>query len=117
MDLSTVEKVLNDNGVVKLGYTEYSTEEKDFIQINKFEEEYDFLCNLIVEKMEKDLNVDWVRGTNLVFSYFEPRDKEWWVWLHNIKTQEPEALKIKDVLNDTRYLDKLKREDILYLGN
>ena len=117
MKLSAVEKFLNDNNVIYLGFMEYGTTEEDFRLTRKFQGEFEYLLNLIVGKIEKDLSVDWVRDTNLGFSYFELRGKEWYVWLHNIKTEESKFLKIKDILNGTEYLDELKWEDIIYMGN
>ena len=114
MKLSTVEKTLNDNSVIYLGFLEYGTSEEDFRLTYKFQKESEFLIDLIVGKIEKDLNVDWVRDTNLGISWFEVHsDNEWYVVVHNIDTQKDDVLKIKDILRGTEYLNELGKEEIL----
>lgn len=116
MKLSTVEKNLNDNGVIYLGFLEYGTSKKDFRLAYKFQKESEFLIDLIVGKIEKDLNVDWVHDTNLGISFFEVHeDSEWYVVIHNINTQTDSVFKIKDILNGTEYLNELEKEEILYI--
>ena len=114
MKLSAVEKYLNDNDVIYLGFLEYGTSEEDSRLTHKFQGEFEYLLDLIVRKIEKDLSVDWVHDTNLVFSWFEVHDdNEWYVVVHNIDTQKDDVLKIKDILRGTEYLNELGKEEIL----
>ena len=59
-DVNKVLDKLNKNGVVLLEFYGYSTKDEDIEQDQTYQEEYDFLFDTIVNKIEQDLNTGFI---------------------------------------------------------
>ena len=107
-----VNEVLNElrkKGVIYLEYLGYSTKKEDIEQTEKYQKEYDFILDIVEDKIEKDTNryLEYVEDW-LTVEYFgiEDNGKNWFIKLRNDNNDY--YFKLNDILLGTDYVEKLK---------
>ena len=107
-----VNEVLNElrkKGVIYLEYLGYSTKKEDIEQTEKYQKEYDFILDIVEDKIEKDTNryLEYVEDW-LTVEYFgiEDNGKDWFIKLRNDNNDY--YFKLNDILLGTDYVEKLK---------
>lgn len=108
-----VNEVLNElrkKGVIYLEYLGYSTKKEDIEQTEKYQKEYDFILDIVEDKIEKDTNryLEYVEDW-LTVEYFgiEDNGKDWFIKLRNDNNDY--YFKLNDILLGTDYVEKLKK--------
>ena len=97
---------LNNNGVKLLEFYGYSTSNEDFEQDQTYQEEYNFLFDLVVKKVEKDLNKGFIEyGLSLVW-FLANKDNSWSVKLRT--DNDDYYIQISDILTGNKYLEQIK---------
>ncbi|PEG96387.1 hypothetical protein CP360_06880 [Lactobacillus sp. UMNPBX9] len=101
-----LEKMKND-GVELLEFQGYSTSEEDFEHTDKYDEEYGYLFDTVVDKVEKDLNSGFFEyGLTLVWFVVDGKDKDL-----NVKLRDDNNdyyFKVNDILTSNKYTEKMK---------
>lgn len=107
-----VNEVLNElrkKGVIYLEYLGYSTKKEDIEQTEKYQKEYDFILDIVEDKIKKDTNryLEYVEDW-LTVEYFgiEDNGKDWFIKLRNDNNDY--YFKLNDILLGTDYVEKLK---------
>lgn len=107
--VNEVDKVLdklNKNGVVLLEFYGYSTKDEDIEQDQTYQEEYDFLFDTIVNKIEHDLNTGFINyGLSLVW-FLANKDNTWCVLLRT--DNDDYYIQINDILTGNEYLEQIE---------
>lgn len=100
-----LEKMKKD-GVELLEFQGYSTSEEDFEHTDKYDEEYGYLFDTVVDKIEKDLNSGFFEyGLTLVWFVIDGKDKDL-----NVKLRDDNNdyyFKVNDILTSSKYTEKL----------
>lgn len=97
---------LNKNGVVLLEFYGYSTKDEDIEQDQTYQEEYDFLFDTIVNKIEQDLNTGFINyGLSLVW-FLANKDNTWCVLLRT--DNDDYYIQINDILTGNKYLEQIE---------
>lgn len=107
-----VNEVLNElrkKGVIYLEYLGYSTKKEDIEQTEKYQKEYDFIIDIVEDKIEKDTNryLEYVEDW-LTIEYFgiDDNGKDWFIKLRTDNNDY--YFKLNDILLGTDYVEKLK---------
>ncbi len=104
--LKKVLQTLNNDGVVLLEFYGYSTSDEDFEQDQTYQEEYNFLFDLVVKKIEQDLNENFIKyGLSLVW-FLANKDNTWCVLLRTDNNDY--YIQINDILTGRKYLEQIK---------
>lgn len=104
-DVNKVLDKLNKNGVVLLEFYDYSTKDEDIEQDQTYQEEYDFLFDTIVNKIEQDLNTGFINyGLSLVW-FLANKDNTWCVLLRT--DNDDYYIQINDILIGNEYLEQI----------
>lgn len=104
--LKKVLQTLNNDGVVLLEFYGYSTSNEDFEQDQTYQDEYNFLFDLVVKKIEQDLNVGFIKsGLSLVW-FLANKDNSWSVKLRT--DNDDYYIQISDILTGNKYLEQIK---------
>ncbi|MSE04337.1 hypothetical protein GKC33_02215 [Lactobacillus salivarius] len=97
---------LNKKGVVLLEFYGYSTKDEDIEQDQTYQEEYDFLFDTIVNKIEQDLNTGFINyGLSLVW-FLANKDNTWCVLLRTDNNDY--YIQINDILTGNEYLEQIE---------
>ncbi|MDF4191124.1 hypothetical protein PV939_06425 [Ligilactobacillus salivarius] len=97
---------LNKKGVVLLEFYGYSTKDEDIEQDQTYQEEYDFLFDTIVNKIEQDLNTGFINyGLSLVW-FLANKDNTWCVLLRT--DNDDYYIQINDILTGNEYLEQIE---------
>lgn len=105
-DVNKVLDKLNKNGVVLLEFYGYSTKDEDIEQDQTYQEEYDFLFDTIVNKIEQDLNAGFINyGLSLVW-FLANKDNTWCVLLRTDNNDY--YIQINDILTGNEYLEQIE---------
>ena len=101
-----LEKMKKD-GVELLEFQGYSTSEEDFEHTDKYDKEYGYLFDTVVDKVEKDLNSGFFEyGLTLVWFVVDGKDKDL-----NVKLRDDNNdyyFKVNDILTSNKYTEKMK---------
>lgn len=107
--VNKVNKILEKmkkGGVELLEFQGYSTNEEDFEHTDKYDEEYGYLFDTVVDKIEKDLNSGFFEyGLTLVWFVIDGKDKDL-----NVKLRDDNNdyyFKVNDILTSSKYTEKL----------
>ena len=107
--VNKVNKILEKmkkGGVELLEFQGYSTNEEDFEHSDKYDEEYGYLFDTVVDKIEKDLNSGFFEyGLTLVWFVIDGKDKDL-----NVKLRDDNNdyyFKVNDILTSSKYTEKL----------
>lgn len=104
--LKKVLQTLNNDGVKLLEFYGYSTKDEDFEQDQTYQEEYNFLFDLVVKKIEQDLNASFIKyGLSLVW-FLANKDNTWCVLLRT--DNDDYYIQINDILTGNKYLEQIK---------
>lgn len=104
--VNTILEKMKRNGVELLEFQGYSTSEEDFEHTDKYDEEYGYLFDTVVDKIEKDLNSGFFEyGLTLVWFVIDGKDKDL-----NVKLRDDNNdyyFKVNDILTSSKYTEKL----------
>lgn len=104
--LKKVLQTLNNDGVVLLEFYGYSTSNEDFEQDQTYQDEYNFLFDLVVKKIEQDLNENFIKyGLSLVW-FLANKDNTWCVLLRTDNNDY--YIQINDILTGSKYLEQIQ---------
>lgn len=109
MKMSKLEKILqtlNNDGITLLEFYGYSTKDEDFEQDQTYQDEYNFLFDIVVKKIEQDLNENFIKyGLSLVW-FLANKDNSWSVKLRT--DNDDYYIQISDILTGNKYLEQIK---------
>lgn len=109
MKMSKLEKILqtlNNDGITLLEFYGYSTKDEDFEQDQTYQDEYNFLFDIVVKKIEQDLNENFIKyGLSLVW-FLANKDNTWGVKLRTDNNDY--YIQINDILTGSKYLGQIQ---------
>ncbi len=107
--MSKLEKILqtlNNDGITLLEFYGYSTKDEDFEQDQTYQDEYNFLFDIVVKKIEQDLNENFIKyGLSLVW-FLANKDNTWYVLLRTDNNDY--YIQINDILTGSKYLEQIQ---------
>ena len=84
----------------------YSTKDEDFEQDQTYQDEYNFLFDIVVKKIEQDLNENFIKyGLSLVW-FLANKDNTWCVLLRTDNNDY--YIQINDILTGSKYLEQIQ---------
>ena len=109
MKMSKLEKILqtlNNDGITLLEFYGYSTKDEDFEQDQTYQDEYNFLFDIVVKKIEQDLNENFIKyGLSLVW-FLANKDNTWCVLLRTDNNDY--YIQINAILTGSKYLEQIQ---------
>lgn len=109
MKMSKLEKILqtlNNDGITLLEFYGYSIKDEDFEQDQTYQDEYNFLFDIVVKKIEQDLNENFIKyGLSLVW-FLANKDNTWCVLLRTDNNDY--YIQINDILTGSKYLEQIQ---------
>ena len=107
--MSKLEKILqtlNNDGITLLEFYGYSTKDEDFEQDQTYQDEYNFLFDIVVKKIEQDLNENFIKyGLSLVW-FLANKDNTSCVLLRTDNNDY--HIQINDILTGSKYLEQIQ---------
>ena len=104
--LEMILKTLIHDGITLLEFYGYSTKDEDFEQDQTYQDEYNFLFDIVVKKIEQDLNENFIKyGLSLVW-FLANKDNTWCVLLRTDNNDY--YIQINDILTGSKYLEQIQ---------